>query len=139
MPNAAELIVEGNTARAQRRIEDARRLYNEAARFYLSEQNPLAYAHAIRHVADMHLDESDYSAAKPLYEKALELYRGNLNTRLLDLANAIRPYALVHEETGDTCAALPLWQEARNLYESLRIEAGVQECDRHIAKLEPAA
>lgn len=133
MPTAAELTEDGKKARAQHRVEEARRLYNEAARLYLAEMNPLAYAHTIRHIADMHLDESNYSAARPLYEEALELYRSNLNTRLLDLANAVRPYALLQEATGNKDAARPLWREARNLYASLRIEAGVRECEQHIS------
>jgi tetratricopeptide (TPR) repeat protein len=135
VPTAAELIAYGKKARAQNRLEDARRLYNEAARLFLADKDSLTYAHAIRHVADMYLDESNYSAARPLYEEALQPYRSNLNTRLLDLANTVRPYALLHEMTGDMTSARPLWQEARNLYASLRIEAGMEECDRHIANL----
>lgn len=133
MPTAAELIADGRNARALHRLEEARRLYSEAARIYFAEQDALAYAHTIRHVADMYLDESNFSAAKPLYEEALELYRSSLNTRLLDLANTIRPCALLYEKTGDSAAARSLWQEAHTLYASLRIEAGVQECSKHLA------
>ena len=135
MPAAAELVEDGRKARAQGRLEEARRLYSKAAKLYLSELNPLAYAHTIRHIADMYLDESNYSAAIPLYEEALELYRSNLDTRLLDLANAVRPYALLQEATGNKDAARPLWREARDLYASLRIKAGVQECEGHLANL----
>ena len=135
MNTAVELIEDGRKARAQHRLEDARTLYAEAAALYRSDNNPLAYAHTIRHVADMYLDESRYAEALPLYEEALELYRSNLNTKLLDLANTVRPYALLHEKLGNRETAVPLWQEARNLYASLRIEPGVQECGRHIASL----
>jgi tetratricopeptide (TPR) repeat protein len=135
MPTAAEFIADGRDARAQQRLDDARRLYSEAARLFLAEKDSFAYAHTIRHIADMHLDESQFRAAKPLYEEALELYRTNLKTPLLDLANTVRPYELLHEKLGDKATALSLWQEARNLYASLRIEAGVQECEEHIAAL----
>ena len=82
----------------------------------------------------MCIDRSNLTAAKPLYEEALELYRGNLDTKLLDLANAVRPYALLNEEQGDLEKAKELWEEARNLYASLRIEAGVLECDDRVRR-----
>jgi len=138
MPDAAQLIEDGRKARAEHRLEDARRLYAEAAQLYRSDKNPLACAHTIRHVADMFLNESRYAEAEPLYEEALELYRSSLNTKLLDLANTVRPFALLHEKIGNPEAARQLWQEARNLYASLRIEPGVKECDAHIAKLHSA-
>jgi tetratricopeptide (TPR) repeat protein len=133
MPNAAELIEDGRKARAEHRLEEARRLYAEAAQTYQREENPLAYAHTIRHIADMFLHEAKYAEAKPLYEEALELYRCNLGTKLLDLANTVRPFALLHEKMGDAETARQFWQEARNLYASLRIEPGVTECEGHLA------
>jgi tetratricopeptide (TPR) repeat protein len=133
MSNAGELIQDGRKARAERRLDEARRQYAEAAALYRDEKNPLACAHTIRHIADMFLDESRLTDAKPLYEEALELYRGNLHTKLLDLANTVRPYALLHEKLGNHETAKTLWQEARNLYASLRIEPGVSECDNHLA------
>jgi hypothetical protein len=65
----------------------------------------------------------------------LELYRSNLDTKLLDLANTVRPYALLNEEQGNLDSARKLWEEARHLYGSLRVEAGVSECDDHISQL----
>jgi len=135
MRTAAELVAAGKDARVHLRFEDARRLYREAAVVYLTEKDLLAYAHSIRHIADMYLEESNHSAAGPLYEEALVLYRNSLETRLLDLANTVRPSALLHEQLGNIETARTLWQEARNLYASLRIEAGMQECDRHISAL----
>jgi tetratricopeptide (TPR) repeat protein len=116
-------------------LDEARRLYAEAAQSYQREQDQLAYAHTIRHIADMFLHESKYAEAKPLYEAALELYRSNLDTRLLDLANTVRPFALLQEKLGDVEMARHFWQEARNLYASLRIEPGVTECEQHLAEL----
>jgi hypothetical protein len=133
MPTAAELIEDGRMARAAHRLEEARKLDSDAAVLYREENNPLAYAHTIRHVADMFLQEFAGTEARPLYEEALELYRGNLETKLLDLANTVRPYALRHERLGNRETARELWQEARNLYASLGIEPGVSECDKHLA------
>jgi tetratricopeptide (TPR) repeat protein len=135
MQTAAEYISQGRQARHENRLSDARAHYAEAAHIYRDQKNPLAYAHTIRHIADMHLDESDLAAAKPLYEESLEIYRGNLETKLLDLANTVRPYALLNEKLGELETARQLWQEARNLYASLRIEPGVAECEKHLAKL----
>lgn len=133
MPNAAALIENGRKARAEHRLDEARRLYSEAAMIHREENNSLAYAHTIRHIADMFLQESQLAEAQPLYEESLELYRTNFNTKLLDLANTVRPYALLHEKLGNQATARELWQEARNLYASLRIDAGVTECDNHLA------
>ena len=105
---------------------------------YRDENDLLAYAHTIRHIADIYLAESSLDEAKPLYEEAIELYRSNLHTKLLDLANTVRPYALLNESAGNLEVARALWQEARNLYGSLRIEAGVEECEARLEKLRQA-
>lgn len=114
----------------------ARAHYAEAAKHYREQNDVLAYAHAIRHIADIYQQERNPVQAKPLYEEALEIYRSNLGTRVLDLANTVRPYALLMEEQGDADSAMKLWEEARNLYGSLRISEGVAECNKHIARLE---
>jgi tetratricopeptide (TPR) repeat protein len=135
MPDAIESISRGRQARKENRLADARTHYAEAAQIYRAQNDPLAYAHIIRHIADMHLDESHHAEAKPLYEESLEIYRSNFDTKLLDLANAVRPYALLNENLGEFETARQLWQEARNLYASLRLEAGIHECEAHLAKL----
>jgi tetratricopeptide (TPR) repeat protein len=133
MPTAEESIAQGKQARAAGHLDVARAHYAEAAEIYNREDKRLAYAHTIRHIADMFLNEGRHSEAKPLYEEALEIYRGNLDTKLLDLANTVRPYALLNEACGDLHMARQHWQEARNLYASLRLEAGVTECEKHLA------
>ncbi len=70
----------------------------------------------------MYLDESRFGDAQPLYEKALALYRSNLQTKVLDLANTVRPYALLNEGLEKLDVATQFWQEARNLYASLGLE-----------------
>jgi tetratricopeptide (TPR) repeat protein len=135
MNTAAELIAEGKKTRAEGLLDAARAHYAMAAEIYASENNRLAYAHTIRHIADMFLGEAKYTEAKSRYEEALEIYRGNLDTKLLDLANTVRPYALLHEATGHLEAAREHWQEARNLYASLRLDAGLEECSKHLSAL----
>ncbi len=129
---AAECISRGRQARKDNDLSAAREHYAEAAKIYRDQNNLSDYAHTIRHIADMHRDESNLVEAKVFYEEALEIYRGNLNTKILDLANTIRPYALLSEKLGDFELARQLWQEARTLYGSLRVTAGVSECDAHL-------
>ncbi|KAA6464648.1 tetratricopeptide repeat protein [Acidobacteria bacterium AB60] len=135
MATATQLIADGRRARPEHRLSDARRLYAEAAALYRPDDQ-LAYAHTIRHIADMFLEESRHADAQPLYEEALELYRGSLNTKLIDLANTVRPYALLQSQLGNREVARELWQEARILYAALRIEAGVRECEEHLDRFE---
>lgn len=113
----------------------AREFYTEAARLYREQNDSPAYAHAIRHLADIHRKGGNLIEAKPLYEEALELYRSDLNTKLLDLANTIRPYAMLLEMQGDRDFATKLWTEANHLYGSLRLDEGVSECETHLSQL----
>jgi tetratricopeptide (TPR) repeat protein len=136
MVAAADAIVRGRQARDDGKFVVAREHYGEAARIYRELEDVMAYAHTLRHVADIYQQESNLADAKPFYEEALEIYRGNLHTKLLDLANAVRPYALLNEEQGELDAARNLWEEARHLYGSLRLEAGVSECEVHLRKLD---
>ena len=136
MDAPVQAISRGREARRNRNFQAAREHYAEAAKAYLEAKDVLAYAHTIRHIADLYQEERNPGEAKPLYEEALEVYRGNLNTKLLDLANTIRPYALLMEQEEDFASARRLWEEARNLYGSLRIDEGVSECNLHLAKLQ---
>ena len=139
MVSAAEAISEGRQARNAGDFAVARAHYAEAARIYRDQNNFLAYAHCIRHIADIYQQESNLVEARPLYEESLEVYRSDLETKLLDLANTVRPYALLNEKQGSLEVARMLWEEARQLYGSLRIDAGVAECDAHLRQLERTA
>lgn len=136
MVAATEAISQGRQARSEGNLLGARERYAAAAKLYREQDDHLAYAHTIRHIADIYQQERNPIAARPLYEEALELYRSDLNTKVLDLANTVRPYALLSEEQGDFGLAVKLWKEARTLYGSLRIDAGVLECEAHITQLQ---
>lgn len=135
MTFAEEATSRARQSRKEGDLAAAREHYAEAAKLYQQANDPLTYAHSIRHIADIHQEEHNAAAARPLYEEALEIYRSNLNTKLLDLANTVRPYALLLEQQGDTASAKRHWEEARNLYASLRLDAGVTECNMHLAAL----
>lgn len=136
MPNVAEIITEGRQARNQGNLASARSRYAEAANIYRDQNDLLAYAHTIRHLADIYQQESNSEKAKPLYEEAIGLYRSNLNTKILDLANALRSYALLTEAQRSPELARKLWDEAKQLYSSIRVEPGVSECDEHLRRLQ---
>ena len=136
MSTATEAISQGQQARQEGNFVVARAHYAEAAKIYRDQNNVLAYAHTIRHMADIYRQESNLVDAKPLYEESLELYRSNLDTKILDLANTVRPYALLNQEQGNRELAKKLWEEARQLYGSVRVEPGVSECDVHLSKLQ---
>ncbi len=131
-----EAVSRGRQARQEGRLFVAREHYAEAAWLSRGQGDVLSYAHAIRHIADIYQEEHNGTRALALYEEALALYRGRLDTRLLDLANTVRPYALLMEEQGKTDLAIELWDEARVLYGSLRISDGVAECERHLSDLQ---
>ena len=133
--NAAESITQGRSARAKGDLETARARYSEAAEIYRRDANRLAYAHTIRHIADMYLDESRFELARPLYEEALEIYRSHHESRILDLANTIRPYAILNEAVGKSDLTRNLWEEAKVLYASVRVDEGVTECEAHLRNL----
>jgi tetratricopeptide (TPR) repeat protein len=135
MSAAGDAATKGYQDRREGKLSSALEHYADAARLYREQGDSLAYAHTIRHIADICQQDHKLTAAKPLYEEALEIYRSHLDTKLLDLANTVRPYALLLEEEGNSSLALTLWEEARNLYNSLRIQPGVSECDDHIAHL----
>ena len=79
----------------------ARAHYAEVAKIYRDQNDVPAYAHVIRHIADIYRQESNLVEAKRLYEESLELNRGNLGTKIIDLVNTVRPYALLNEEQGN--------------------------------------
>jgi tetratricopeptide (TPR) repeat protein len=136
--DATESIRQGRDARAKGDPNTARARYSEAAEIYRLAANRLAYAHTIRHIADMYLDESEFELARPLYEEALEIYRSSLDSRILDLANTIRPYAILNAAIGKWDIARDLWQEAKVLYTAIRVRDGVTECETHLLSLQPS-
>jgi tetratricopeptide (TPR) repeat protein len=138
MLTVSETASKGYQTRKEGNYEAARELYANAAQLCREQEDILAYAHNIRHVADIYQDEHNVELARPLYEEALAIYRSNLGTKLLDLANTVRPYALLLENTGNAAQAMDLWEEARSLYASLQINEGVFECNRHIVQLQQA-
>lgn len=128
MELAAELRRQAQTAWNEGRLEEARKLYEQAAERYRSLDDPLALAHTIRHVADVYRQQGQRESAERCYDEALAIYRAHSESPPLDLANAIRGLALIRNQA-------PLWREARDLYAEVGVEAGVEECSRKLGTL----
>jgi tetratricopeptide (TPR) repeat protein len=125
----------GQIERDRKNIGAALKHYQLAVELYRKQDNPLALAHTIRHVADILLGEKNLDQARHHYEEALAIYRAHEETPPLDLANALRGYGLLMGRSGHTEEATMLWHETQAIYEQLGIEAGVTECRSHLAFL----
>ena len=78
--------------------------------------DPLRYAHAVRHLGDAYYYAKRWAQAETCYVEGLAIYRKHEHTRPLDLANAIRSFAVLKDENGEAEEAKRLWQEAHDLY-----------------------
>jgi tetratricopeptide (TPR) repeat protein len=125
----------GQIERDRKNIGAALKHYQLAVQLYRKQDNPLALAHTVRHVADILLGEKNLEQARNHYEEALSIYRAHESTPPLDLANTLRGYGLLMGRSGHTEEATMLWHEAQAIYEQLGIEAGVNECRSHLAFL----
>ena len=118
------------------RLDEALPLSEEAIRVSRGGDDPLMLAHAVRHLGDLHRGATRLADAERCYAEALAIYRGAAAQNSLDFANALRPAALLKETVGDRTAARQLFSEARDRYREAGVAAGVQECSRHLARLE---
>ena len=114
-------------------LDRSQRQYEAALDVSRGLGHPLLVATVARHLGDVYRENGLGERAEPLLTEAVMLYRGSLDTKVLDLANAIRPLALLLAARGDAGAARPLWQEARALYSAINVTAGVSECDANLS------
>lgn len=121
--------------RNEGRRNEAERGYALAAEQARAAGQPLALAHALRHLSDLARERGAADEALWSAEEAVALYRAAPDMRPLDLANALRLAALVLSATGRGGDAIPLWQEAGALYASVDVAAGVEEADRALSGL----
>lgn len=122
----------GQIERDRGALDRAQRHYEAALDVSRTLDQPFLVATTARHLGDVYRENGLSERAEPLLAEAVELYRGSLDTKVLDLANAIRPLALLLTSRGDAGAARPLWQEARALYSAINVTAGVSECDANL-------
>ena len=115
--------------------ERALPLYEEAVTLGREEGDSSLLAHTVRHLGDLHRSAGRLDDANRCYSEAISLYRTLASPPALDFANALRPAALMKEHDGDEAGARQLWSEARALYQAAEVQAGVDECSRHLARL----
>jgi hypothetical protein len=126
------LLSAGVQARREGRLDAAAQHYAAALVVSRAHGEKLRTAHIARHLGDIHRESGLGSEAGPLLREAVEIYRCNLDTKVLDLANALRPLALLLDSLGDHRCAHELWQEAKTLYAAIDIADGVSECESHL-------
>jgi hypothetical protein len=126
------MIEEARQARDAGRSGEARLAYADAAELARSEQDGDLRAHALRHVSDLAREHGETGQALTAAEEAVALYRAMPHCRPLDLANALRLNALAPDDFARGYEAALRWGEARDLYASEQVQAGVEECDRHL-------
>ena len=98
-------------------------------------RRPLALAHTVRHLGDIHRHAGRVELAEACYREALALYRSDEQTAPLDLANAIRPLAILKDDAGEAEEAASLWRQARDLYAAVNVSAGITESSARLARL----
>ena len=131
MSEARDTITQARSVRTAGDSTAAEQLYRRAAELAASEEDDVLRAHALRHVSDLARERGDSSQALASAEEAVALYRAAPDARPLDLANALRLTALALEQNGGKAAEF--WREARDLYARVDVQAGVDECARHLA------
>jgi tetratricopeptide (TPR) repeat protein len=130
---AYELRELGESARRVRDLPAAQKYYEEATSLLRDSADRMKFAHTVRHLGDVYVDVQNWDGAESCYVEALDIYRHQPAVRVLDFANAIRSYAVLKDKTGRQEESRSFWAEAGRLYLELGIQAGVEECDRHIA------
>ena len=115
--------------------EPARPLWEEAVEILRGTDEPLALAHKVRHLGDLHRRAGRLDEAEACYTEALTLYREHDAPGSLDFANAVNRMAELEERRGNRTRALALWNETHDLYAAVDVSAGVEEAERHIDAL----
>jgi len=116
-------------------LDLARKHYQDAAGFHRALGDERSLAHTLRHAGDILRKLKRTDQAAPCYTEALEIYRQHPDTRPLDLANTLRGYALLEGDLGNDDESTLLWLQAKELYEQEGVQAGVSECESHLAFL----
>ena len=131
---ASELRELGESARRKRDLPAAQKYYEEASALLRNSEDRMKFAHTVRHLGDVYVELQNWSGAEACYTEALEIYRKQPATRVLDFANALRAYAVLKENTGKQQESRGLWTEAGILYTAEGIQAGIEECNRHTSQ-----
>ena len=108
--------------------------YAEAITLLRNAEAWVPLAHALRHAADVRSEMQEYGVAGSLIAESIRLYGAFEPPSPLDLANAHRVSAL-----NDERQAHASWADALPLYTAAGVQAGITECEQHIARLKHSA
>jgi len=128
---ADELRGLGESARQRRDLATAQKYHEKAAALLRNSTDKMKFAHTVRHLGDVHVELRNWPSAEPCFVEALNIYRSQPSSHVLDFANAIRAYAVLKDRSGRPDESRELWAEAGRMYRALGILAGVEECNLH--------
>ena len=111
---AQEALLRGETARREKRLDDAAADFGEAVAAFRTLNDPPRLAHALSRRAQIARDVKDWPLALRLQEEAVSLIR-ELEDRSA-LPNAVRHLADILQDSGQPQAAAPLYAEMMALY-----------------------
>ena len=127
------LMLLGQIERDTAHREKAVKFYEEATVISREVDEPLRFAHTVRHLADLHRELGSLDLAEGFYNESLAIYRRERDASPGDLANAVRGFAVMKDAAGASEQAKVLWEEARRLYSALGVDEGVEECNAHLS------
>jgi hypothetical protein len=116
----------------------ALKYYEEASKLRRACPDQLKFAHTVRHLGDVYMEQAGCLRAEPCNIEALAIYRIHPSPPKLDLTNAIRAYAVLITGIGRRGESRPLWTEAAELHKNPGIAEGVEECARRLHQIDTA-
>ena len=104
-------------------VEEANVNYTEARNYFqraldlTPETDERSYAACLNNLAFLLQAQGDYAAARPLYERALQVAEQALGPAHPSTANSLNNLAFLLQAQGDYAAARPLYERALTIYE----------------------
>jgi hypothetical protein len=135
MDAAQELIDQAYTTHHADNLPLALAQYQAAGQLLRTMDQPLRFAHTIRHVADIQCQLERPELAFTNYAEALSIYRREPAANKLDLANVLRGDPLASESLDLVVLARMWWIAARDLYREVNVQAGADGAERRISAL----
>jgi hypothetical protein len=117
------------------RLGSSRSLLEEATALCRAAGAPLALAHTVRHLGDVHRLEDHLDHAQACCEEMLSIFRREHQVDALTWANGLRCQSVLTQPRGKVPEARRWWLQARTHCIPAQVAPGVAECDEHLARL----
>lgn len=128
------LVQGARSARTRGQLTEARRGYGNAAVLARGAGDDALLAFALRHIAELDLEDGSFDAALAAGNEAVAILDTGPAMQPLDLANALRVTALAFEALARRAEAAAGWQRARKLYAALDVLEGITACDDYLGR-----